>query len=104
VSHTKGPWRWGDWSADFGKLELDRRTTLEHNATHPDARGPVFRKHDDVCYGVLRLEEEVENPADAELIRRAPELHAALVELLDRFGDQLSENDLDRLTKLVPLW
>jgi hypothetical protein len=91
MKHTRGPWRWADQSATFGTMEDPKRMrTLEHNPTHPGSLIPVVRNRNDGPRVVLRLESRDEiREEDAELIRRAPELAAALHEMLDMFHDDL---------------
>jgi hypothetical protein len=99
---TRGPWRWGDWGATFGTGEWGpNRRTLEYNPTHPGEPNAVIRRHNDGAREVLRLESRDEiSDADAELIRRAPELRDALLEMLRDFGGNM---DRDRFRELRAL-
>ena len=80
---TRGPWRWGDWSAVFGTVE-DRMLTLERNLTRLDDPTPYKTTRADGRYQVLTLEAGdswgSNGPADAALITAAVN---ALPELLD---------------------
>lgn len=61
---TPGPWRWGDWSANFGTLEKERHV-LEHAPSY--GAFPVVRQRDidGGAIEVLRLEDSLEIGDDA---------------------------------------
>ena len=61
---TPGPWRWGDWSANFGTLEQERHV-LEHAPSY--GAFPVVRQRDidGGAIEVLRLEDSLEIGDDA---------------------------------------
>lgn len=77
---TKGPWRWGDWSCEFGELEdvyMFSRTTLEHlNEIDNDVR--VVRNRNDKPEFILKIEDEI-GAADWALI---PAMRNALPDLI----------------------
>lgn len=103
MKHTIGPWRWADWSADYGRVENgDIRRVLEYNPRHPGVLTPVMRCRDDDPLQILKIEDPEDiNPDDAELIRRAPELAEALHEMLDMFGGNMDQADYDRFRMLA---
>lgn len=83
---TKGPWRKGDWSADFGTIEQSP-TCIEH------APGmfqyPTMRTRDDVSECVLPLEDGDEYEANLDfIIAHGPDeamaRHEAALALLER--------------------
>lgn len=69
---TPGPWRWGDWRAEFGLIESEFRLTLERNRLHGSAAHAVRRDRDDDCVRVLKVEDEIA-PSDAAFISAARE-------------------------------
>lgn len=102
---TPGPWRWGDWSAYFGTVECERsRSRLEYNPTHPGEPGAVVRYRGDAPQCVLQLDmdsnEEISD-ADRELVRRAPELRDALLEMLRDFGGNMDSGRYRELRALA---
>lgn len=58
---TPGPWRWGDWSSNFGTLEQERNT-LERAPGYGEF--PVIRQRDDEADEVLRLLDPLEIAGD----------------------------------------
>ncbi len=98
---TKGPWRWGDWSATFGTIERDRRS-LEYHPGHPGEPDAIIRRDLDGARRVLYLESRDEiSGADAELIRRAPELRDALAKMLRDFGGNMDSARFQEMRALV---
>lgn len=79
-----GPWRWGDWSAQYGTLEdRQRMTTLEYRArrtfedlARPDVfvwrevstPEPILAQRHDFVRCILRLEEPPDNQHVADFI------------------------------------
>lgn len=97
---TPSPWRWGDWDTFYGMAEQpDRRNTLEHHEGHPGEQREIVRVREHDCQFVVRDVGEIRE-GDRELIRRAPELCEALVDLLNEFGGNM---DLGRLVRLRAL-
>lgn len=50
---TEGPWRWGDWDAEYGTTEdPTNKRYLEHNSAGKDA-DLMVRSRGDNCVGIL---------------------------------------------------
>lgn len=101
---TPGPWRWGDWSTEFGSREEDRRT-LEH----APGRGPfpaVVNRDDQARLVLPTLQDSIEiggydnedldanarwiammSPTAAESLAAWLDSTAAHVTMLDGDGD-----------------
>jgi hypothetical protein len=91
--YTPGPWRWADRDTFFGEWESPScRLDLEFNVAHPGESGIVLRARIEHTIPILTIEDPIK-AADAELIRRAPELAEALHEMLDMFGGNMAGED-----------
>lgn len=81
---SKGPWRWGDWNAIFGRPE-ENRTTLEN---YPESE---FPGHAAICRNawltparILAIEETSDVPDDLEFIAKSREWIPQLVDEIKR--------------------
>lgn len=106
--HTPGPWRWADWSAEFGTREVeDRKAYLEHNPRHGRDPGCVVREREEPrCVKVMSIgenyvEHAIENPEDRRLIAAVPELAQAIHDLLDDYGGNMEVAEYERLRALA---
>ena len=102
---TRGPWRWGDWSTNYGTMEnAENLRCLEHlpgAGTEPQIR----EKDEPTSDIVVRLNQPTitYNSHDIELIRRAPELATALAAMLVMFGNDMEHAEYRRLSELAGL-
>lgn len=84
---TPGPWRWGDWRAEFGTEErpdlLDRRT-LERHPSAGDCVPIVRRRDEPGVVQILTVSDPMESFDDAVFIMRSRTYIDVLVDEVER--------------------